>query len=154
MNRLSGTQLTIIATLCAGVVMLASMAGGDVTNLDSVELAQTPTATTYMINPTGVVQYQEYALEDPKRLVIDLVGVKNVVESTSLKVDGRFVSAVRASQFQSEPDLVTRVVFELAEGTKYKVSRKGTSVEAGNLDSVMLLPDARTNRICRSFTQK
>jgi type IV pilus assembly protein PilQ len=82
-----------------------------------------------MINPTGVVQYQEYALEDPKRLVIDLVGVKNVVESTNLRVDGRFVSAVRASQFQSEPDLVTRVVFELAEGTKYKVSRKGTAVE-------------------------
>ena len=129
MNRLSGTQLTIIATLFAGVVLLASIAGGDVTNLDSVELAQTPTATTYMINPTGVVQYQEYALEDPKRLVIDLVGVKNIIESNTLQVDGRFVSAVRASQFQSEPDLVTRVVFELAEGTKYKVSRKGTSVE-------------------------
>lgn len=129
MNRLSGTQLTIIATLFAGVVLLASIAGGDVTNLETIELAQTPTATTYMINPTGVVQYQEYALEDPKRLVIDLVGVKNVVESNNLRVDGRFVSAVRASQFQSEPDLVTRVVFELAEGTKYKVSRKGTAVE-------------------------
>jgi type IV pilus assembly protein PilQ len=109
--------------------LLASVAGGDGTNLDSIELAQTPTATTYMINPSGVVQYQEYALEDPKRLVIDLVGVKNVVESTKLQTDGRFVSAVRASQFQSEPDLVTRVVFELAEGTKYKVSRKGTAVE-------------------------
>ena len=129
MNRLSGTQLTIIAALFAGVVLLASIAGGDVTNLETIELAQTPTATTYMINPTGVVQYQEYALEDPKRLVIDLVGVKNVVESNNLRVDGRFVSAVRASQFQSEPDLVTRVVFELAEGTKYKVSRKGTAVE-------------------------
>ncbi len=129
MKRLSGTQLTIIATLFAGVVLLASIAGGDVTNLETIELAQTPTATTYLINPTGVVQYQEYALEDPKRLVIDLVDVKNVVESTKLQADGRFVSAVRASQFQSEPDLVTRVVFELAEGTKYKVSRKGTAVE-------------------------
>lgn len=129
MKRLSGTQLTVIATLFAGVVLLASVAGGDVTNLDSVELAQSPTATTYMINPSGVVQYQEYALEDPKRLVIDLVGVKNVVESSKLQADGRFVSALRASQFQSEPDLVTRVVFELAEGTKYKVSRKGTAVE-------------------------
>jgi len=129
MNRLSGTQLTIIATFFAGVVLLASVAGGDVTNLDSIELAQTPTATTYLINPTSVVQYQEYALEEPKRLVIDLVGVKNAVESTKLQADGRFVSAVRASQFQSEPDLVTRVVFELAEGTKYKVSRKGTAVE-------------------------
>ena len=129
MKRLSGTQLTVIATLFAGVVLLASVAGGDVTNLDSVELAQSPTATTYMINPSGVVQYQEYALEDPKRLVIDLVGVKNIVESSKLQADGRFVSALRASQFQSEPDLVTRVVFELAEGTKYKVSRKGTAVE-------------------------
>ncbi len=129
MKRLSGTQLTIIATMFAGVVLLASVAGGDVTNLESIELAQTPTATTYLINPSGVVQYQEYALEEPKRLVIDLVGVKNVAESTKLQVDGRFVSAVRASQFQSEPDLVTRVVFELAEGTKYKVSRKGTAVE-------------------------
>ncbi len=129
MNRPSGIQLTIIATLVAGVILLASVAGGDVTNLDSIELAQTPTATTYLINPSGVVQYQEYALEEPKRLVIDLVGVKNVVESTKLQSDGRFVSAVRASQFQSEPDLVTRVVFELAEGTKYKVSRKGTAVE-------------------------
>lgn len=129
MNRLSGTQLTIIATLFAGMVLLASVAGGDVTNLESVQLAQTPTASTYMITPSGVVQYQEYALEDPKRLVIDLVGVKNGVESGKLQVDGRFVSAVRASQFQSEPDLVTRVVFELAEGTKYKVSRKGMAIE-------------------------
>ncbi len=129
MNRLSGTQLTIIATLFAGVVLLASVAGGDVTNLDKIELAQSPTATTYMIHPSGVVQYQEYALEDPKRLVIDLVGVKNVVESNNLQIDGRFVTAVRASQFQSEPDLVTRVVFELVQSTKYKVSRKGTAVE-------------------------
>ena len=49
MNRLSGTQLTIIATLFAGVVLLASIAGGDVTNLETIELAQTPTATTYMM---------------------------------------------------------------------------------------------------------
>lgn len=129
MNRLSGTQLTIIATLFAGVVLLASVAGGDGTNLESVELAQTPTASTYTITPSGVVQYQEYALEDPKRLVIDLVGVKNGVESGKLQVDGHFISAVRASQFQSEPDLVTRVVFELAEGTKYKVTRKGMAIE-------------------------
>ena len=84
MNRLSGTQLTIIAALFAGVVLLASIAGGDVTNLETIELAQTPTATTYMINPTGVVQYQEYALEDPKRLVIDLVRGKDVGEALVL----------------------------------------------------------------------
>ena len=108
MNRLSGTQLTIIAALFAGVVLLASIAGGDVTNLESIELAQTPTATTYMINPTGVVQYQEYALEDPKRLVIDLVGVKNVVESTNLRVDGRFVYGVTSTHVFCRPSCPSR----------------------------------------------
>jgi type IV pilus assembly protein PilQ len=129
MNRLSVTQLAIVATLFAGVVLLASVAGGDGTNLESIQLAQTPTASTYTITPSGVVQYQEYALEDPKRLVIDLVGVKNGVESGKLQVDGHFITAVRASQFQSEPDLVTRVVFELVEGTKYKVTRRGQAIE-------------------------
>jgi type II secretory pathway component GspD/PulD (secretin) len=127
MNRL--THLTIVAVLCAGVVLLASVAGGDVTRLDTIELAQTPTTTTYIINPSGVVQYQEYALENPKRLVLDLVGVQNAVDSGKLQVDGRFIRALRASQFQTEPDMVARIVFELAEGTKHQVNRKGNSLE-------------------------
>jgi type IV pilus assembly protein PilQ len=109
--------------------MLASMVSGDVTSLSNIELAESPTATTYTITPTGVVQYQEYAMSNPSRLVFDLVGVKNGVQTENLRADGRLISAVRASQFQSEPDLVTRVVFELAEGTRYKVTRKGQAIE-------------------------
>jgi type IV pilus assembly protein PilQ len=109
--------------------MLASMVSGDVSSLSNIELAESPTATTYTITPTGVVQYQEYAMSNPSRLVIDLVGVKNGVQTENLRADGRLISAVRASQFQSEPDLVTRVVFELAEGTRYKVTRKGQAIE-------------------------
>jgi protein transport protein HofQ len=127
MNRL--THLTIVAVMCAGVVLLASVAGGDATRLDTIELAQTPTTTTYTINPSGVVQYQEYALDNPKRLVLDLVGVQNAVDSGKLQVDGRFIRALRASQFQTEPDMVARIVFELAEGTKHQVNRKGNSLE-------------------------
>ncbi|HEX5132354.1 MAG TPA: type IV pilus secretin PilQ [Candidatus Krumholzibacteria bacterium] len=120
---------TIVMALVAGLVMLASIVSGDVTSLGTIELAESPTATTYTISPSGVVQYQEYAMSNPSRLVIDLVGVKNGVQSENLRVDGRLITAVRASQFQSEPDLVTRVVFELAEGTRYKVSRKGEAIE-------------------------
>ncbi|HKW15499.1 MAG TPA: secretin N-terminal domain-containing protein, partial [Candidatus Krumholzibacteria bacterium] len=101
----------------------------DVTRLDSIDLAQSPIATTYTINPTGQVQYQEYKLDNPSRLVIDLVGVKNAIQSTTLKADGAMVTAVRTSQFQNEPDAVTRVVFELAEGAHYKVSRRGNSID-------------------------
>jgi type II secretory pathway component GspD/PulD (secretin) len=129
MNRRSGMHVTILATLVAGLVALASVAGGEVTKLDKVELAQTPTSTTYTINPSGVVQYQEYTMTEPSRLVIDLVGVRNLVEPQTLTADGKFVTAIRASQFKSEPDLVTRVVFELADGTHYKVTRKGTALE-------------------------
>ncbi len=54
MKRLSATQITIVTTLVAGLIVLASVAGGEVTKLDSIEFAQTPIATTYTINPSGV----------------------------------------------------------------------------------------------------
>src|SRR6188474_1341741 len=123
------TKLTFVTTLVAGLIVMAALAIGDVTRLDSIDLAQSPIATTYTINPTGQVQYQEYKLENPTRLVIDLVGVTNAVRSETLKADGSFITAVRASQFQAEPDPVTRVVFELAANTHYKVTRRGDSIE-------------------------
>jgi type IV pilus assembly protein PilQ len=129
MKRLSGINITIVTALVAGVVLLASVAGGDVTRLDSIDLAQSPIATTYTINPTGAVQYQEYALENPSRLVLDLVGVKNAIKDETIRTDGVLVTALRASQFQSEPDLVTRVVFEIGAGAEYKVTRRGDSIE-------------------------
>jgi len=123
------TNLTIVTTLVAGLIVLASVAGGEVTKLDSIDFAQSPIATTYTINPTGAVQYKEYKLEGPTRLVLDLVGVTNAIQGESLKADGSFITAVRASQFQTEPDPITRVVFELAEGTNYKVTRRDNSIE-------------------------
>jgi type II secretory pathway component GspD/PulD (secretin) len=123
------TKLTIVTTLVVGLIVLASIAGGEVTRLDSIDLAQSPIATTYTINPTGQVQYQEYKLDNPARLVIDLVGVKNAIQENSLKADGAMVTAIRASQFQNEPDAVTRVVFELADGAHYKVERRGDAIE-------------------------
>lgn len=123
------TNLTIVMTLVAGLIVLASVAGGEVTKLDSIDFAQSPIATTYTINPTGAVQYKEYKLEGPARLVVDLVGVTNAIQGESLKADGSFITAVRASQFQTEPDPITRVVFELAEGTNYKVTRRDNSIE-------------------------
>ena len=123
------TKLTIVTTLVVGLIVMAALAIGDVTRLDSIDLAQSPIATTYTINPTGQVQYQEYKLDNPSRLVIDLVGVKNAITESSLKADGAMVTAVRASQFQNEPDAVTRVVFELAQGAHYKVERRGNSID-------------------------
>jgi len=123
------TKLTIVTTLVVGLIVLAALAIGDVTRLDSIDLAQSPIATTYTINPTGQVQYQEYKLDNPSRLVIDLVGVKNAVQENSLRADGAMVTAIRASQFQNEPDAVTRVVFELAAGAHYKVERRDNAIE-------------------------
>lgn len=123
------TKLTIVTTLVVGLIVVAALAIGDVTRLDSIDLAQSPIATTYTINPTGQVQYQEYKLDNPSRLVIDLVGVKNAIQDNSLKADGAMVTAIRASQFQNEPDAVTRVVFELAAGAHYKVTRRDKSID-------------------------
>jgi type IV pilus assembly protein PilQ len=62
----------------------------------------------------GVFQPQDFLLENPPRLVIDLPGVKNQVRRRVVPVKSLLVSRVRVSQFQSLPDPVTRVVLDLA----------------------------------------
>ena len=55
-------------------------------------------------------------LDNPPRVVIDLPGVKNEVRKRAIPVKSGLVSRVRVSQFQTSPDLVTRVVLDLANG--------------------------------------
>lgn len=57
---------------------------------------------------------KDFALANPPRIVIDLPGVKNEVKQRSIAVKDDSVSRVRISQFQSTPELITRVVVDLS----------------------------------------
>ena len=82
--------------------------------LEEVRAAPSAGEVTISLLGDGVFQPKEFVLENPPRLVIDLPGVRNEVRRRVVPVKSGLVSRVRISQFQSAPDLVTRVVLDLA----------------------------------------
>ncbi|MET0619457.1 MAG: AMIN domain-containing protein, partial [Thermoanaerobaculia bacterium] len=68
---------------------------------------------------------KDFVLANPPRLVIDLPGVKNEVRQRAIAVKGDVVSRVRVSQFQTSPEMVTRVVIDLARPVGYAIAPDG-----------------------------
>ncbi len=68
---------------------------------------------TILVAGDGEFTYSTFRLENPERFVVDLVGVVNSAEMTSLPIDSDRVLRVRVGQFKSVPQPVTRVVVDL-----------------------------------------
>ena len=68
---------------------------------------------------------KDFVLANPPRLVIDLPGVKNEVRQRAIAVKGDVVSRVRVSQFQTSPEMITRVVIDLARPVAYAIAPDG-----------------------------
>jgi type II secretory pathway component HofQ len=129
MKALSVKHRVVFAILLSGVIALAPTAQSDVTKVNAIHVETSATSTKYVIEQTGSADFQDFLLNNPSRLVVDLVGARHALEKTRYDGDGKLVKGVRTSQFRSDPDEVTRVVFDLTEGTRYKVAKTGTSVE-------------------------
>ena len=68
---------------------------------------------------------KDFVLSNPPRIVLDLPGVRNQVRQRTLAVSGDVVSRVRISQFQSSPELITRVVLDLSAPAPHGISSDG-----------------------------
>ena len=86
------------------------------TQLVRVEVLEIDGETALKIVGDGQFAYSLFQLEDPMRFVIDLEGVVNTTESSSLTVDSRWVRQVRMAQFSPFPEPVSRVVLDLSGG--------------------------------------
>ena len=86
------------------------------TQLVRIEVLEIDGETALKIVGDGQFAYSLFQLEDPSRFVIDLDGVVNTTESSSLTVDSRWVRQVRMAQFSPFPDPVSRVVLDLSGG--------------------------------------
>jgi len=73
----------------------------------------------------GDVDYKAFNLEKPSRLVIDLNGVTDKIAKPAITVNDSIVKKVRVAQFKGGADPVTRVVFDLAAKSGYKVTKDG-----------------------------
>jgi type IV pilus assembly protein PilQ len=71
---------------------------------------------------------KDFVLANPPRLVIDLPGVKNEVRHRAISVKGDVVSRVRVSQFQTSPEMITRVVVDLARPVAYALAPNGETL--------------------------
>jgi hypothetical protein len=129
MKALSVKHRMVVAVLLIGVFAMTSTALSDVVKVNAIRVEKDESSTRYLIEQTGSADFQDFLLKNPNRLVVDLVGARHALEKTSYEGDGKWVRGVRTSQFRSEPDEVTRLVFDITDGTKYKVSQDGSTVE-------------------------
>ncbi len=71
---------------------------------------------------------KDFVLANPPRIVLDLPGVKNEMRQRSIAVQGELVTRVRVSQFQTTPELITRVVIDLARPVAHAVVPDGENL--------------------------
>ncbi len=129
MRTLTVLKRSAVALLIAVIAGTGTVAVSDVTRVNSLRLEKNASLTKYIIEQTGAADYQDFLLNNPKRLVVDLVGARHDLGKYRHEGDGNLVKAVRTSQFSNDPDEVTRIVFDLAENAKYKVTKRDNTIE-------------------------
>ena len=86
--------------------------GAPASRVGRLAVEKTSHGTVVRVVGDGQFAYSTFALDNPHRFVIDLDGVVNKVESPSTSVGG-VVERIRVGQFRSQPQAVSRVVFDL-----------------------------------------
>ena len=92
----------------------------------------------------GEPVYQTFLLENPPRLVLDLEDTVSRLETSRWDVEAGGVLQVRSAQYRTDPDPVTRVVFDLANAVEYRVERTAAGLAVRFGGSVASLAPAAT----------
>jgi len=74
----------------------------------------------------GALDARAFALSDPDRVVVDLVGVVNRVERSLFSLNSPLVRRVRVAQFKAVPTPISRVVVDLERSAQFSVEATGS----------------------------
>ena len=111
----------------------ATAVSGPTPVVQSVQMVQDRGGLAVQILATRPLQPSVQTLDNPPRVVVDLIGASNGVKRKRTPVQGEVISAIRVDQYQALPP-VTRVVIDL-------VARQAYSWDvAGNRLMVRLKP--------------
>jgi len=130
----AGVQVTATADDLAprdGAEAPASQPGtsGDLTG---VVVSQDPTGNPIVtLEISELRDYEAFILENPPRLVVDLHGVVSRLDENQHAIGAAGVTRVRAGQYRREPDMISRVVFDLERPVPYDVTLEGSSLVIG-----------------------
>jgi type IV pilus assembly protein PilQ len=94
--------------------MAVAATGRAATELRDIDVVRVDDSVVVRILGDGEFSYQTLSLEAPYRYVVDLAGVANFAPQSVYNANGEPVEKVRVAQFKSQPDLVSRVVIDLA----------------------------------------
>ncbi len=78
-------------------------------------------APKVMMKGNGAFREEHFELQNPPRLVVDLVGVLDHTKQKSMTVTSGVLSRVRVAQFASKPQPVARVVLDLSAPRAYAI---------------------------------
>jgi len=131
--ELKQRKLLMMALLMAAAV-LSPLSAWASAQLSAVELVPSEDAVEIQLLTRGEFNHRTFRMNNPPRLVVDLLGATNQVKQSRLDGDGGWISSIRTSQFATDPQPVTRVVFDLASGRSLQVQRtaNGLRVVGGN----------------------
>jgi type IV pilus assembly protein PilQ len=107
---------------------LAPARGENAHALEEVRAIPGAGQVTVALLADGMLTPRDFVLDNPPRVVIDLPGVKNELRRRVTAVKSPLVSRIRVSQFQSAPDLTTRVVIDLARPMPHAIVRDGEKI--------------------------
>ncbi len=113
--------------LAAALLLAAAPAFG--ATVKSISLKETGTSTQVVVEADGPVNYHDFTLESPDRIVLDCPGATLAFsDRTWAGRDGSAVKSVRASEMGWGKDTGTRIVIDLAQAASYGVSAVGNNV--------------------------
>lgn len=102
--------------------------GTAATQLTGVEVLSSTGGAVVRISGDGELPYSTFALSEPRRFVLDLSGVVNHSQRSTVPVEGSVVERVRVAQFKPAPKAVARVVFDLRGDSVPTVERTGDAL--------------------------
>jgi len=117
----SGAQFVTAGTAAEGAAPTATVHH----LFDLAVLGENPGRPVVLLDTDRAVPCESFTLDGPARLVLDLPGVISHLDRHSFTVGQAGVIRVRAGQFRSDPDPVTRVVFDLERPVGYRIAAEG-----------------------------
>ncbi|HEY0788234.1 MAG TPA: AMIN domain-containing protein, partial [Thermoanaerobaculia bacterium] len=110
----------------AAAPAFAPLAPTRATRLEEVRTTGSGSSLVVEIEGNGRIDYKDFKLTEPLRLVFDIQGTDNKIRKSTIAVGEPLLRQIRVAQFQPEPSPVTRIVLDLDEYVGYTVTREGS----------------------------
>jgi hypothetical protein len=91
----------------------------------SVRLHHSDDTIRVVVLTNGLAQFEDFTLSDPTRVVVDVIGIRNALQSRAIETGMPSVRRVRIGQ--PRPG-VTRIALDVTGQVTYRVTREGTSL--------------------------